>query len=54
MDSGIRWSGIGVLISSDWMKPRRLPSAAYTAELVPWSIGFSDSSGGAEAATEST
>jgi hypothetical protein len=50
----MRLSGIGVLISSDWMKPSRLPSAAYTAELVPWSMGFSVSRGGAEEATEST
>ncbi len=54
MDSGIRCSGIGVRISSDWMNPSSRPSAANTAELVPWSIGFSDSSAGAEAATEST
>ena len=54
IDSGIRCSGMGVLISSDWMNPSRVPSAAYTAELVPWSTGLSESSGGADEATDST
>src|SRR3954468_5812414 len=41
----------GVRSSLAWMKPRRVPSAEYTREVAPSSIGFEVSSGGAEFAT---
>src|SRR4051795_8224618 len=41
----------GVRSSLAWMKPRRVPSAEYTREVAPSSIGLLVSSGGAEFAT---
>ena len=50
----MRLPSIGRRSSLDWMKPRRVPSAARTSDCDPSSRGFSESSGGAEEAIEMT
>src|SRR4051812_36054394 len=53
-DLGIFAPDTGWRSSLDWMKPRRVPSAARTSDCEPSSRGFSESSGGADDAIEIT
>ena len=52
--SGIWFQVTGVRRLSDWMKPRRVPSAARTSEGVPTTSGCTEASEGADSTTEIT